>query len=68
MEYLIETYGPQLAPTKTDKKKYLEYKYWLYFGEGMYIYILSRNIELGCIDYNTAFCMNWMPRFWIFKM
>ena len=34
-EYLIDEYGPHLAPPKEDKDAYLRYKYWLHYAEGM---------------------------------
>lgn len=33
-EYLIDEYGPHLAPPKEDKDAYLRYKYWLHYAEG----------------------------------
>ena len=34
MEYLVNKYGPQLAPPKSDEDLSIKYTYWLHFAEG----------------------------------
>lgn len=34
MDYLVNKYGPQLAPSRSDEELFLKYNYWLHFAEG----------------------------------
>jgi glutathione S-transferase len=34
VEYLVERYGPDLAPSRQEDDRYWRYRYWLHYAEG----------------------------------